>query len=231
MDKIVIKQSLRKMILLLLGSALLTAMGAFCILEGIKQSDLVYSVVGILGVLYFGFYLICYLYRILKPKDILVIDENGVTDQSTVTSVGEIPWDNIECFYKRKLLFNKYICVKLKDNQKILSQLKPWKRTILKLNTPSGFEVVSITLDITDAKIDNVLEQLDSALEEYQYHQENGENEGTADSNDHPEDSNILFDRAKENSNHGLEDNDTQDGSNSEAMNQEESSHEDSNND
>jgi hypothetical protein len=167
MEDVVIRQSKRKLIKLIVLNIFILAICLLCILIGTFEHELFPLVIGIIGLTFFGFCFLFFIQRLMRPKEILIINDNGIIDHSSATSIGAVSWEEIDSFYRRNILSNSFICVKLKDENQTLSRLKPWKIRLLKLNTPVGCEPVSITLDTADAEFTSVLNTLQRKLQEY----------------------------------------------------------------
>ncbi len=157
MDRIAIKQSQIKILWLLLLAGMMLAVGVLFTYD--KSISLVK---GILCISFFGIVFLYLLYRLLNPRDILVIDSEGFTDASTYLGVGFVPWSNVKDIYVRKVRIqvrmartNKaFICVALHDADAVLSYVSAFKRSIIKMNMSLGYEPVMINLVLSLEKRD-----------------------------------------------------------------------------
>ena len=161
MNETVIKQNNSKLIMFFLIGALLTALFLILIIIIINDNitaggrfsfkddsaRIVFLVIFIIATLMFGFLAICSFYRLLRPSDVLVINEKGFTYNSSLHSKSFIPWEYVDDIHIIKYNRNKYIAVKTNGNF-------------------TGAEI-NISLGITDAKYEDVLELMQNSLSEY----------------------------------------------------------------
>lgn len=119
---------------------------------------------GIVGIIISFGYTVSVVSYLYKPRAVITIDKEGIIDNSTWPRIGRIAWEDIDSFYKAKVLKKTSIYVKLKDNQKLLSSFPKWKELFIKWNTPRGIDPVAISVNITDRRIDEVIEILDAHL-------------------------------------------------------------------
>ncbi|MEW7290635.1 STM3941 family protein [Aquimarina sp. 2304DJ70-9] len=100
-EKIEIPLSKTKIVLLLLGALIFVVVGVFLILEPSTfitsriRSESIIRIVGIASASFFGLCLIFIARKLFDNKEGLIIDNNGITDNSNATSVGLIEWQDI----------------------------------------------------------------------------------------------------------------------------------------
>lgn len=160
MNGVVIKQSQFKILWLLLLSGIMVAAGVW--ITYLKRISLV---TGIICIAIFAIVFMYLLYRLLSPRDILVIDSDGFTDASTYLGVGFVPWSNVKDIYVGKVRVQvrmartnkEFICVTLHDADAVLSSLSAFKRSIIKMDMSLGYEPVMINLVLSWEKRDAVL--------------------------------------------------------------------------
>jgi hypothetical protein len=88
----------RKILLLIAGSIGFVAGGifVFSISESQMQCDpLIAKIGGILGVLFFGLCGLCGIIKLFDTKPGLILDSEGIIDNSSGVSAGRIPWNEI----------------------------------------------------------------------------------------------------------------------------------------
>ena len=158
--KFVIKQNQRKQFLLILLSIIMLS-GAFFVFfynKDISEIKYINKIIGAIGIIFFGACLIFIIKRFIKPKDILVIDQNGILDNSTAVSIGFIPWNEIKSVYINRVFTETFICVEVENIEEKLKGLSFFKRNMIKFNLKMGNAPVSITLNSTNYKPEEVLE-------------------------------------------------------------------------
>lgn len=78
----------------------------------------VFKVVGIISVLYFGYICIYLIKRSSDNRPLVIVNKEGIYDNSSATAVGFIPWSNIENMYIKTSVGNKFIQINLKNKIK-----------------------------------------------------------------------------------------------------------------
>lgn len=152
MNELRIKQNRFKQLwLVLLGLFMVITSIIFIIIDAeISFTIIIVRIAGILGTIIFG---ACFLYSLkdlLIPKEILIINHLGITDNSTFVSVGFIPWDNINDAYIIKVSHSEFISLDIKNPDILLNNISPWKRKLLKLNSVIRISKINITLQSSD---------------------------------------------------------------------------------
>ena len=169
-NEIKIKQKTSKQVSLFFLSILMITASVYCVLLGFSFIENTFSgilsirivlffvgFVGIIGVIFFGLCLLFIAYSLIKPKDILIINEKGFTDNSTIKSIGFISWDFVDDIYIFNFLDQKFISVKIKESSNIkIPKIDPFSKA-----------EINITLNSTNENYDEVFENMQSFLYEY----------------------------------------------------------------
>lgn len=141
MDRIEIKFSRTKLILLFL-LALIFVVGGIFILFTAK--DLRGKIIGWSAIIFFGFGLIVFLKQLLNTKPRIILDDEGIEDKSL--GIGKILWDDIEAAYPNNIISNKFISLKLKNVEKYLQKTSKAKEKLASYNHALGFEALNLNL-------------------------------------------------------------------------------------
>lgn len=165
MDKeVIIKQSQQKQFILVLLGIIMVAGSIF-----IFNSDLalfgvngVNKIIGLIGIIFFGACLYFIIKRFIKPIDILIVDRNGITDNSSAISIGFIPWEDVKASYITSVFTQTFIAVEVEDIDKKLKKLSFFKKIMINLNVKMGYAPVSIVLNSTKYNPQEVLEIIQS---------------------------------------------------------------------
>lgn len=123
--------------------------------------------IGGLTVLVFASFLSLWIFKLLDKKPGVLVDENGIVDNSTYISVGKIPWSDIESV-KPSNYSSNVITVILKEPAKYIDKQKnPIKKKLLKANYKKNGSPVNIqTLSLnTDNK--NLINAINEHLNEF----------------------------------------------------------------
>lgn len=131
--------------------------------EDIFNSNLlnfIIKIVAILAVIFFGYGMIFFINRKLENKDIVVVDKNGITDNSTAISLGFIPWKDIDNIYMNSMMSNKFILIKLKNEEEYLNKTSTIKRRLMLKNKNMGYEMICINLNFTGIQPESFLQEI-----------------------------------------------------------------------
>ena len=117
-EKTEIQLSKTKILLLLIGAIAFVALGVlFAISPDEFQSTLfrnpgIIRAIGIASVAFFGLCLIFISKKLFDNKAGLIIDQNGITDNSNATSIGLIEWDDITNVETVQIASTKILIIK-----------------------------------------------------------------------------------------------------------------------
>lgn len=161
--------SKRKMILLLLGSLLFVIGGVFIIYTSYNvNNNADHTKAFILGgasILFFGLGVVISLIKLFSSKPALIISSRGITDNTTVTNVGFIPWRDIVRFESIKIVSNNFIVIYVNNPQAYISNAKNVvTRKSLKYNYNTYGSPIAINASVLSLRI-NKVEQLLSATQ------------------------------------------------------------------
>lgn len=134
---------------------------------GIYDSNIILICFVSIGLLVTVYCCIVIAHHLIKPKAILTVNEHGITDETTIPSIGKIDWEEIDSIYKAKVLKKTSIYIKLKDTNQLYSSLPKWKALFIRLNTPKSADPIVINLQKSDANISEVLDLLKTGLKDY----------------------------------------------------------------
>lgn len=140
-NNIEIPLSKKKITLILIGSIVFVVLGVWFIMEpdkfsrGPLRNPTVVTAVGIAAIVFFGF---CALYALRKLPDNkpgLIIDESGLTDNSSAVSAGQILWTDINNLSVITIQKQKFILLHVKNPQDYIDrQTGAFKRKMMQLN-------------------------------------------------------------------------------------------------
>ena len=132
-NKIEIPLSKNKIILLTLGSFLFVIAGIWLFANStefqsnsmrIMRNPMVIKSVGIIGVLFFGATGIYGIRKLFDKKVGLVIDKNGITDNSNASSIGLIEWNDISEIKTEQVMSTKFLLIEVKNPEKYIGKAK-----------------------------------------------------------------------------------------------------------
>ncbi|WP_298424850.1 STM3941 family protein [uncultured Kordia sp.] len=141
------------MTLLVIGSLIFIIAGFY-----IYSTESNLKFIGIIGILFFGLTGVTGIRRLIKPKAALIINSKGITDNSTVTSVGFIPWKDVIGFQPVKVTSNNFLVVQVKnpttyiDNSKNMLTKQSLKYNYSSFNSPIAIGEVTLPLKLTEVE-------------------------------------------------------------------------------
>ena len=150
MEKLIIKNSRWKHVLLLIGCVGFVATGIWIVVNR--------GPFGWVPILFFGSGIPVAIWQIADSRPRLIIDEHGVLDRTL--GVGRIAWSDIEAAYVRSISGNDFICLELKNSEIYEQKLSKVKRAMTAANRGLGFTDFNLNLSGVDASTAEVFELL-----------------------------------------------------------------------
>lgn len=154
-----IASSRSKTLLLLVGACAFVAAGYWLfsldaeVIEARRtfNSPALVRGLGIASMVFGGLAIFGLVRKLLDPSPGLVLDERGLTDNSTASSVGFIPWSEISGFQVGTTQGQRILYVLVREPERYIASASPFKRALLKVGQkvgPSPFGITSNTLKI-----------------------------------------------------------------------------------
>ena len=168
MNRVVIKQNQFKTLWLLLIGCILDATCIWLLHINLSKRDFLYVA---FGSVFFAVCVLYILYRLIKPRDVLVIASDGFTDASSSGSVGFVPWSNVERIYIGKVKIprarpdEEFICVTLHNTEAVLSELPSYKRFGMEFNISAGNAPIMIGFRLASESIETVFPMMQEYYE------------------------------------------------------------------
>ena len=101
--------------------------------------------IGGLSISIFGSFLLFWILILLRKSPAIVIDHNGITENSTFISLGKIPWSDIDSVRTTKVNSVRLITLILNDPKKYIDKQKSFfKRKIMIQNFKKNGSPISI---------------------------------------------------------------------------------------
>lgn len=127
---------------------------------------IILKVVLAFGFLFFMYIFLYLLKRAKQGKDILIVDEKGITDNSSALSIGFIPWQDIDGIYIDSIYGNAFIEIVLHNEEQYINRLTKLKRKAVCANKKMGHQIVCITLNSTGVAPHELLPSIQARFEE-----------------------------------------------------------------
>lgn len=110
------------------------------------------------GLVFFGLVGIIALIQLFSKKSALIINEKGITDNTTMVSLGFIPWAEIQQIQTTNAMNQRFLMIILKDPKRIIARSKnPWQKMFNKLNyrlygSPVGISINNLKISAEELK-------------------------------------------------------------------------------
>lgn len=151
-DKIEIPLNKRKAALALIGSGFFVIFGC---LGALKPEDFVspifrnpeiIRIIGIVGVIFFGLCLVFITRKLFDSKPGLTIDEYGIINNTNVTSMGLIEWNDITGVEKKQVMSTKFLILHTNNPEKYIQRAKNFiSKRAVEMNCKTYGSPISIT--------------------------------------------------------------------------------------
>jgi hypothetical protein len=169
--QIEIPLSKKKLILMLIGSIAFVTAGLWFVINPPTISNpffgnpTVILVTGIASILFFGLCAVYIARKLPDNKPGLIIDNIGLTDNSSGVSAGQILWSDIENISVIEIHRQKLIMLQVKNPQDYIDkQTSSFKRKMMQMNFSMYGTPLSITSNALQIKFDELLNILNDHL-------------------------------------------------------------------
>ena len=169
-EKIEIPLSQNKLFLGIGGSLLFVILGVWLFLnvESFQENSTLFlrnpiaiRTFGVIAILFFGATGVFALKKLFDKKAGLIIDENGITDNSSGGSVGLIKWSDINEIVTQQVMSTKFLLIHVEDPEKYIGKAKNgMKAKLMKANMKmygTPLSIASTTLKCDFGKLETLL--------------------------------------------------------------------------
>ncbi|MDX2070183.1 MAG: STM3941 family protein [Haliscomenobacter sp.] len=163
-----------KLLLSILGAFAFVASGFWFVLDppsrtGSSMEPLLIRVLGLASILFFGAIGLVVIRKLFDPRPGLVINEQGLMDNSGGLSAGLIVWQDIEDFQVLQIQRQRLILVLVKNPQDYIDrQSSGWKRKLMAMNYRQYGTPISISTNGLKISFAALLTILNHQLEVFQ---------------------------------------------------------------
>lgn len=164
-DKLVIKPNNNGNNLYIIATGAFVLIGLWILFGGDEMFtsnllNFIMKIIALVDIVFFGYTMLFLIKRSQQNIDLVIVDNNGITDNSTTVSVGLIPWGDINEIYINSILNNKYILVKVEDERKYLNKMPFWKQQFMLASKKMGYEIIAINLNSTGVQPEKFLQEI-----------------------------------------------------------------------
>jgi hypothetical protein len=104
------------------------------------------QIIGIIGIIFFGIAGIYVLKKLFDKKIGLIIDSNGITDNSNASSIGLIEWNDILDIRTEQVMSTKFLLIDIENPEKYIKKAKSgMKANLMRSNMKMYGTPLSIT--------------------------------------------------------------------------------------
>lgn len=157
-----IELSKMKILLLVAGSLLFAAIGAFLV-----RGDTVAQAVGIISILFFGSTGLFGIYKLFDSRPGLIINDKGIQDYSSAVGSRFIAWDQIRDIDVDKVQSTRFLFIFVNDPEAIMKKEGPVKRAMMRLNNRFYGTPVSISSSSLKCDFDDLITAVAKRLKEH----------------------------------------------------------------
>jgi len=168
MGDIVIEEMNYKAFVILLGNLFFVIAASAVTVYGVAADKVAYWIPGVIGTFVFFIIFIATALKSMKVKKLLTITRDGIIDNSSISGMGFISFEEIKEFMVVTISNKKAIAVIPKDIESFLLQFSAVKRRMVKRNLNMQLPAVLITVDSAkDMEPEDILTMLQKRLADY----------------------------------------------------------------
>jgi len=170
METIEIQLSKTKTLLMIAGSILFVLSGIFLLNITdlpLRFNPIVVKSTAVLCIIFFGMTGAYGIKKLFDDKTGLLIDENGIFDNTNAVSIGLIEWADITGIEVKQIATQKFIMVYISNPDVYINKASGMKRKLMQQNNKFYGSPVSITSNSLKCNLDYLEKKLNSKLSEW----------------------------------------------------------------
>ena len=151
MEEIKIDLSKRKLVLLLSAGIGFVFIGCWFIVNPSNfvnfstRNEIIVFITGILEVVVFGLASVFLFIKLFDNKSGLVINKQGIIDNTNSSSMGLISWPEITKIYKKKIISTEILIIEIRNPEEYIQKANGLKKLGLKQNLKSYGTPITLT--------------------------------------------------------------------------------------
>ena len=173
-EQIEIPLSKTKMMLTFFGSLLFVGLGLWFLINPPKSTHWLFGnptvifIAGIASVLFFGLVAVTIFRKFSDTQPGLIINNQGITDNSSGVSAGLIPWTDIQEISISQVMNQKFLMFIVRNPEFYLDKVSnPLKRNAMKMNYKTYGSPISISANALQTNFDDLHKLLIEKMNEY----------------------------------------------------------------
>ena len=173
-EQIEIPLSKTKMILTFLGSLMFVGLGIWFLTNPPKSNHWLFGnptlirIEGIASVIFFGLVAVIIFRKFSDKKPGLIINRQGIFDNSSGVSAGLIPWTDIQEIKISQVMSQKFLMFIVRNPEYYLEKVtNPLKKNAMKMNYKTYGSPISISSNALQTNFDDLHKLLIDKMNEY----------------------------------------------------------------
>ncbi len=173
-EQIEIPLSKTKLMMTFFGSLLFVGLGLWFLINPPKSNHWLFGnptvifIAGIASVLFFGLVAVTIFRKFSDKKPGLIINKQGITDNSSGVSAGLIPWTDIQEITISQVMNQKFLMFIVRNPEFYLDKVtNPLKRNAMKMNYKTYGSPISISANALQTNFDDLHKLLIEKMNEY----------------------------------------------------------------
>lgn len=173
-EQIEIPLSKTKMMLTFFGSLIFVGLGLWFLKNPPTSNHWLFGnptiifIAGIASIIFFGIVAVFIFRKFSDKKPGLIINEQGITDNSSGVSAGLIPWTDIQEITISQVMNQKFLIFSVINPEFYLDQItNPLKRNAMKMNYKTYGSPISISANALQTNFDDLHKLLIAKMNEY----------------------------------------------------------------
>jgi hypothetical protein len=174
MTEIRIPLSKKKNLLMLMGAAIFVLLGILFVVRPenftspFRQNIVLIRLVGILSIVFFGACAIYGMIKLFDKKYGLIINNEGIIDNTNASSIGLINWADILSVETRNVMSTRFLLIFIKNPGDYLNRTKGLKRKLLYANMRMYGTPLSVISNSVKFNFEDLESLIKTNLNEYQ---------------------------------------------------------------
>ena len=173
MEQIEIPLDKKKMLLTFFGAITFVGLGVLFLINPsmfvttIFRNQIIIFIVGLASVLFFGLVAITVFRKLSDKKAGLIINRQGIIDNSSGVSTGLVLWSDIEEIKISRVLNQKFLMVIVRNPQEYIGKVaNPLKKKGMEMNYKTYGSPISISSNSLQTNFDNLYKLLTEKMKE-----------------------------------------------------------------
>ena len=170
MKEVIINENKKKVKRIIIEGIIFLIISICIFSVGMFEGNLFLTIIGGLVAVLLCIILIFTIKKVINSTPLLIIEKNGITDMSTLSSVGFISWQEIKSINVGKKYGQEYIGITVYDLSKVMKRISLGKQVAMKASLILKYPPVGITalsLNNSDIKFTKVVYIIEKRLEKY----------------------------------------------------------------